>query len=505
MTRAPTPAPNSSSHAVLGSAALTLGGSALGAVLMLVNEAIAARILGAAGYGLYAMGMMCAKIGEIMALFGLPLAILHFLPVHLHRADDARAVGAIVAGAAAPLLLGSALAAALWAGAPSIAAALHQPGAAPSIALLGLAIPLMAMADMLGNLGRAFGRPIVHVAARNLALPLAFCALLLLTPGLGVPGAFVAASGAGAAIGLLLIARIVRRRLGWVRPDIAWRPLYRYAAPIAANAVFALAIVWTDLLLLGIYTDPATVGAYRACMLVVVAFDLVWNASSAATAPIYPVLIARNDRARLQTVYGAAIRGTALVALPLLAALAINGADVLGLLHPDFRTAAAALAIFAAGHAVKTTFGAASVLLVVGGSPMKEARNGALAAALNLGLNLVLVPRYGPIGAATATATALVALSALRCWQVRRLFGLVSLEPATLRATAGVAAGALLVAAGFMLAGAGPGAGPWAFALRLAILGAALAPALWWAGLSRPERGIVLGLLRRPRASPAVP
>ena len=72
----PQPAPEVSGgilHAgrgFIGNAGITLIGAVAGAVLTTGNEVLAARFLGVSAYGLYALTLMLAKSGEIIAAFG---------------------------------------------------------------------------------------------------------------------------------------------------------------------------------------------------------------------------------------------------------------------------------------------------------------------------------------------------------------------------------------------------------------------------------------------------
>ena len=499
--------------AFVGSLAITLGGSGLGALLTMVNEAMVSRYLGLHGYGLYAIGMMLVKIAEIVAVCGLPISILHFLPVHLSRSERSLALGTIVGAIAMPLAVSLGLAASIRLGADSLARGVfHAPAAAPFIAILCLAVPALVCSELLGNVARGFGRPVVYVLIRNVVPALGYAAMIVAISrtgalGLGIGTAYCIATGIAALFGIVAVWRLVRRRIGLVRPELRLRHLYGYALPIALNSIVAIIIAWTDLVCLAIFATPEQVGMYRACMQVAVAFDLIWNACSAATAPLYPLLIAEQQWTRLQALYSASIRVAMLLALPLLVVLVTNSGDVLGLLNPGFRIAATALAILATGHAIKTVFGAASVMLVLGGSQVREACNGAAAAVLNLILNLALVPTYGLVGAATATAIALVSLAALRCWQVREVFRLVSLSPLLYRFAA--ATGFVIVAtigASSMLGWQADGR-LLLLLVRVATATCVLACLLWFVCLAREDRADLLQLLpfRQGRLARAKP
>ena len=274
--------------------------------------------------------------------------------------------------------------------------------------------------------------------------------------------------------------------------------LYRYAVPVALNAVVSLALVWTDLFVLSLYTDSRTLGIYRGCMQIVLGFDLVWNACSAATAPIYPVLLAERRHAQLQDTYSAAVRLSTLLAIPIVLVVLVNSGDLLGILGAGFRDGAWALVVLASGQFVKVVFGNASVVLIVGRRQALEAGNGALAATLNLVLNLLLVPRYGLIGAATATATSLVALGLLRAVQLRRVMALRTLDAALARMVLVTfpLAGAVWLASRWL--GLAPGSGLAALAVRLAAMGIAIGAGLWLFCLQAEDRATLRAVLRRP-------
>src|SRR5712692_4899670 len=95
-----------SGSAFIGNAAITLVGIGVGAVFMTVNEVLAARFLGAAGYGLYALALMLIRVGAVLAVFGVPIAVLHYLPIHLSRDERRLALGTVLGCIPLPLAIG---------------------------------------------------------------------------------------------------------------------------------------------------------------------------------------------------------------------------------------------------------------------------------------------------------------------------------------------------------------------------------------------------------------
>jgi len=511
----PLPAPEVSSgilqagRGFIGNAGITLIGAATGALLTMGTDVLAARFLGVSTYGLYALALMLAKSGEIMAEFGVPLSLLHFLPVRLSRGERGSALGAILGSLLLPIAIGLGFTLALWFGGNWVAAhLLGQAAAGPFIAVLGFAIPLMVTIDVLGNVARGFGRALPYVVTYNIVPQLCAAAVVISLmiwqgPQIGVVYGRVFAYAVGVAIGLVFAWRLVKRHIGWVRPVLNLRQLYGYALPLGVNLMTSLGIAWTDLFLLGLLTEASTVGVYRGCMQIVLVFDLGANACAAALAPVFTVLIAEGRRAQLQEMYTSAVRLQTLMSLPLLLVIIVNASDLLRVLGPDFAIGAPALLLLACGQFAKGTLSPATVALIIGGRQKLDAVNVAIAAVANLMLNLMLIPSLGLVGAALATATSLVGLSIVRCLQVRRVFGLRTLEFAAVRAAMITVPLALAIWAVSVPLGIGPGSGFAALFCRLAIMGTVIGGSIWFFCLEAGDRTMLLRLvLRRGSGAP---
>jgi O-antigen/teichoic acid export membrane protein len=497
------------SSAFFANAAVTLVGIGAGAVLMMVNEVLAARFLGPAGYGLYALALMLARISAVMAVFGVPVSVLHHLPVQLSRGERHRALGTILGSMPLPLVFGLTLALGLGIGADWIASrVLGQPEAGPFLAVLGFAIPLFVVIDLLGIIVRGFGRALPAVVIQNMVPQLCsigVLAFLLASDGPPIGAAYAQLGGlvVSVPLGIWFVVRLVRDHIGSVKPAFELGRLYGYALPITFNVIASLVIGLTDLFLLGLFTDASTVGTYRACMQIVLVFGLPMNALRAATAPVYTVLIADQRQAALQTTYAAAVRLATFMAVPLLVLIVINGGDLLGIMGPAFIVGASALLVLACGQAVESAFSASHVVLMIGSRQRLEAVNMAVAACLNLVLNLLLIPSYGLLGAALSTTTALIALAVLRAVQVRRIFALHTFDRPLLRIPLVAVPPALLIWVVSLPLGLAPGSGYGALAFRVVSMAVLIGIGLWRFGLDAQDRAMARSLVLKRFAAPA--
>jgi O-antigen/teichoic acid export membrane protein len=512
----PQPAPEISGgilHAgrgFIGNAGITLIGAAAGALLTMGNEVLAARFLGVSNYGLYALALMFAKSCEIIAEFGVPLSLLHYLPVNLSRGQRGAALGTIVGSLPLPITIGLGFALALWFSGDAVAArVLGQPGAGPFLMVLGFAIPLMVGSDVLGNIARGFGRALPYVVIYNLVPQLCAIAVVISLmiwrgPQLGVVYGRLFGLAIGVALGIIFAWNLVRVHIGRARPILQLRRLYGYALPLGFNLIIAVGLGWTDLFLLGLLTNARLVGTYRGCMQIVLAFDLAANACAAALAPLFTVLIAEGRRAALQETYTSAVRVLTLIALPLLLVIIVNATDLLRVLGPGFSIGAPALLLLGCGQLLKAALSPATVALIIGGRQKLEVANVTVAAVANLVLNLMLIPLFGLAGAALATASTVSCISIIRCLQVRRVFGLRTLDFAPLRVLLVTLPLALTIWAVSMPLGIGPGSGFAALFLRLTIMAALIGGSIWLFCLEAGDRTMLLALARR-RGSTAAP
>lgn len=492
----------------MGYAGVTLIGTLLGGILAILNEVLIARFLGVDTYGDYAIGFMLARIGSIIAAFGMPVTVLHFLPVYLNRADKERALGSIISSLLLPMVGGVILALTLQLLSDWFAVSVFgDPRAAAYIRNLAFLIPLIALTEVLGHVARGFGYALPYVVIRNLAPPICYLAFLLYLRRIGAPPievthGFISAYSFASLVGFLIILRFAWPLIVAVKPRLEMRESYSYSVPVVLNGIVSLALFWTDLFQLGIFTNADTVGIYRACMQIVIAFDIIWTVYTAAVGPIFPVLLAENKLEQLRNTYLAAVHLATLLATPVFLLVVCNASDILGVLGPRFSAGAAAVSILAFGNLVKISVGVAAVLLILGGKQRLEAINAVISAALNIGLNYYLIPRMGLMGASIATTTSLLALSGMRLWQVSRAFPVVALDFRVFRVIPISVPLVLFLHFAMAYLGYGLGTGVFHLLVRLILEIALLGAAIWRLCLSYDERRMLRGILRSNKTTP---
>jgi O-antigen/teichoic acid export membrane protein len=497
---------------VIKSAGITLIGSALGGLMIILGEVLAARLLTGQAYGLYASGITVARIGEVIAVFGLPVSIFHYIPIYRRSSQRHLVIGSVYAASLLPLILGSAFALAAWVAAPWLGRhVFSSTEVVRYIRLLVLAVPFMASAEILGAITRGFGYAKYYVIVKNLIPPVVFLTTLALMRGLGaqpmwIAGAVSAGSMLACAAGVFAVVRVAGPDLWHIKPAFQFGALYKFASGVMVNTIFYLAFAVAGIFTVAVFHGSDSVGIYRMCLQIVLPFEMIVLAFHAAMGPVYPVLAQEERTAELEAAYGTAVRWMAMLHLPLGIALAWNRHDLLALLSPRFMAGSGALLILSVGFSACMCFGTAAYLLMLSGRKTVETRNAAFAAFLNVVLGVVLVPDFGLAGAAFATAFSLTILTVLRIWEVRYTLGLRTFRPYFVRVVAISIFSCTGAFYGLQLLGILQGHDPVSLACRIAAMGIVDALCLWFAGLNRPDKDTLRALIRSisGRTAPAL-
>jgi O-antigen/teichoic acid export membrane protein len=140
---------------------------------------------------------------------------------------------------------------------------------------------------------------------------------------------------------------------------------------------------------------------------------------TAVAAPSFASLHARGDWLELKRINRLSARLALVFGVALFLVYLLAGRWLLGwAVGPDYLPAYLPLVILSAAHAASLWAGTTNVLLTMIGHDRDVLGCALVSVASNIGLNLVLVPRCGAIGAACSSAGALVIWRALLSWRL---------------------------------------------------------------------------------------
>jgi O-antigen/teichoic acid export membrane protein len=393
-----------------GDFAAMTGGWLVRAALGVVVSVLAARYLAPADLGRYAFLVWLAGLLAVALSLGFPTTVTRYT-AEACGAGRPGVVGALLSAvlrrqgrltaAAATLLAASALVApAPWRW-PLVLTALSLP-------------PLVLHGSVVAFLSglQAFRRQAV-IGVLTLALQTALFALVVLVDG-GVAGlmlAHVVANGAGLAAVILLARREGRRAGALPAADLstdARADMLRYARSVGTLVVLD-AIVWqrSEVAFLQSFSTGAQVAFYALAFGVAAQVARVPYQASVVLFPSFPALVGGGRVAELAALHATAMRYLVLLGAPLAIGLAVTAPTLAGVLWgAAYAPAGLVLAVLALGSLVAFAAGASPAVLHAMKRQDRLVRQGLLAAAVDLGLALALVPVAGAAGAALANVVA---------------------------------------------------------------------------------------------------
>ena len=193
--------------------------------------------------------------------------------------------------------------------------------------------------------------------------------------------------------------------------------------PIFVSESFYLLLTYVDILTLEHLGSPGDVAVYYAGVRLLAIVAFVYFAISSATTHKFTEYYVTGDTTRLASFFAETVRWTFWPSLAVCAVMLLFGRPLLGLFGAGFESGYPVMFILAAGMLARAAVGPAERLLNMLGQRKQCATIYAIAFAINLTLCVILIPRLGIEGAASATATAMIAESIMLYVVARRRLG----------------------------------------------------------------------------------
>jgi O-antigen/teichoic acid export membrane protein len=427
---------------VVRGAGLVMAIRIAGSAIALLSQVLLARWMGAFEYGIFAYVWVWVIILGILAPMGFGTSTLRFVPDYTINRKWRRLAGILDASWRIVAVLGIGFMA-IGLLAIFILRNELEPYYVLPLVLAMLCVPGFALGDTLEGTARAFGWVGLAYLPAYIVRPLGIVAvggLIYLIAG-ELTGVAAVAGALAATFTTLAVQRFVlSRRIACTIPKA--EPFLHTKYWIAASMPLVLAeglylvLLNTDIVLLGYFVDPDHVGIYFAATRIVNLIVFIYFAVAALAVPKFSELHAAGDKAGLQTFVHNIIQWIFWPTLAAAAIILLGGKFALGLFGQDFSAGFPLLAVLMLGFIARASTGPIEYLLnMTGHQNITSAVYGG-AALLNIALNLVLVPHFGLMGAATATATALVVASFCLFLIVRRRLGITAFVFASGKATA---------------------------------------------------------------------
>ncbi|MBV6658190.1 MAG: polysaccharide biosynthesis C-terminal domain-containing protein [Devosiaceae bacterium] len=400
---------------------------ALGSLISVVFSIVAARALGATEAGYLFLGLTLLHVGSAVFRLGFDGKLARsFGPNGIAGASN-RTLNLAVTNAA---LVAAVVCALIYLNADALAAGLFaKPEMAPVLRYVSLALPFLALLNLMGFAFQGVGRPLMTVFGQNLGfLSFALIAVFVLHSVMGQP--LNAEDASAALFGAVLLSLLIALLVWFVQPGAAFQPQMRMAGEERASnfdlwvaMLMTLTVSWSGVLVGGVFVSAAELAQVAAAQRVAILVIFVLLVCDIIVSPRYARLFVDGDMPGMRQLARFTTWAMVSIAVPLAIGITLLADQIMSLFGPEFSAAGAVLIAFTAAQTINLATGSVSQLLIMSGHERDYRRVTVIAALLTLVLTLLLASTYGGIGIALACAAGIITQNLLSYFAVRRRLG----------------------------------------------------------------------------------
>ena len=401
----------------------------LGGLVLPVFHALAARLFGAAVYGLYSAAAGLADVLARLSAMGTDKGLLRYIAAHRLRQEQAEVTRALRTAASLTLTVGSLLCIVAVVVAPWLATLQGKPDYRSALRWIAPSIPLaaaiaVAVTATMANKVFRYNLYVRGIAQPVLLLVAAALFGLHLPSLVGLCSAHLAATGVTFALAVWALHSVFGSPgspTDTSRPAGVHRSLLTFSLPIGLSEFLNALLQRADLLLLGAFVSEGDLGVYAAVALIGRVVSNARHVFDTVASPVISEALAENNPQRLRHNLQLSTRWVTMLAFPIVCTVITFRVELLAIFGPDFSAGAAALTILAAGHLLNSCVGIHPWVIAMSGRSKLVLLNNCIAAGCNIALTALLAPRFGIVGAALAATVSITVIQLLYLTQVLQL------------------------------------------------------------------------------------
>ncbi|MCZ2845869.1 MAG: flippase, partial [Candidatus Bathyarchaeota archaeon] len=389
-------------------------GTTIGSGLRYIFQIIIARNLGAELFGAFFLGFAVFKVTGMIAELGLPNGIVRYVAIFHGARDERRVKGIIASVVTAAIFSGIVVASLVILLSKTIAFnLLHKMELTNVLRFFALAIPFTTLTTMLVFSTQGFKIMKYRVFVREIFEPSLRLIMVIILFIFGwklygvifaylIPGIF------GTLLAFYYLKKIFPQiTRGEVLPIYETKKLLDFSWPLLLVQFFGLTILWTDTLMLGFFKTFKDVGIYSAAQRTALLGSIIMISFNSIFAPVISDLYNRRELNKLNNLFKTVAKWIFTFSFPIFLLMIFFAKSILNIFGSEFIPGATCLIILSIGWLIHSSTGSVGQMITMTGRPKLNLMNVTGVLISNIILNLLLIPKYGILGAAIATAISL--------------------------------------------------------------------------------------------------
>lgn len=411
--------------ALTRSAGLGTFGEIFYSILLYITVILITRTVGADIYGLFLISLAIIRIAVLIGTLGLPHTVLRFVAAYMAKKSYPKVSGIIIFSMVTVLISSVALSVVLFIGSPLIASRLyHIPEMTFFLRILTISLPFWALLHVLFSALQSLKRIKFIVFVEKGLMPMIRLILLLLFFLIqwfifGLLAASVFSTVISFGVSLLYLVKTFDFRSHKKEIQYEKGKWISFSFPLLLSGLIFLLMTTTDILMLGFFKTTASVGIYGAASRIAVLITVLLTSFYLVFKPIISELVANREIPRLAVLLKTVNKLNFLVSFPIFLCLLIFSGDIISFFGERFSTGALALVILLCGQFCYILAGGTFYIFAMIGKPKIELFNAAVLVFLNIGLNVLLIPKLNIVGAALSSAISILVVNIISSIETR--------------------------------------------------------------------------------------
>ena len=410
----------------LRGSSLLLAGQVFSRGANFATQILIVRYLSQADYGAFAYALSIVTLATSLTIFGLDRAVTRYVSIYHEQRDYNRMFGTLVMVFGTITSLGLATVLLFYGLENTLLRTYVSDDLARTLLLVLIFLaPVQALDDLLLGMFAVFSgsRSIFfrkHILAPALKLLVVLALILSQSTVIFLAGGYVLVGAAGVLFYIVMLINLMRtqglfQHFNRTALVVPWREVLAFTLPLLTSDLVYVVMNSMDAILLEHFHSTESVAALRAVQPTAKMNQMVLMSFAILFTPAAARMFARNDREGVNNLYWQNAVWTAVASFPIFVlTFSVARSFTLLLYGERYASSAVILALLSFAYYFNAALGQNGLTLKVFGKVRYIVVINVLAVFINLAVNLLLIPRYGALGAAIGTTATLILHNVLK-------------------------------------------------------------------------------------------
>lgn len=412
-------------------------GTIVSLLLGFLARVIMVRFSTQSEYGVYSLALTIVSIGTTVSTLGLEEGNTRYI-AYLRGKNEKKGIHDTIFSSIIIALIASILVVCLVFFASDYLAMkiFKEPDISFVLKIMSISIPFTVLINIIVSIFRGFDKTFVKVYFNSILRPALYLLLLGITIILG--HSFVEMISVYV-ISLLITFLLlfiyfmkntpIKLILRQAKINHNTKKILQFSIPLLTVSLLLTVMSWTDTLMLGYFKTAEIVAAYSAAYPLANLLSPGINSIGFLYVPIIANLYGKNNIKEIEYINGNSTKWCFIITLPIFFIFFLFPEFILNYIYgPHYVSSSSVLQILSMGFVMNSFFGLNYYTLMAAGKSRLLMNCSLISTIINIFLNLILIPSFGMVGAAVASA---VSFTLIEIYMTLKLYQFLKIHPFT--------------------------------------------------------------------------